>query len=143
MMSLSARAGLVVLLTLGPAVGGCKKDAPRPDPYGSAAAPAPPPPAPAAKPAAATDGKVTVTVTEKGFEPDKIPAKVGKPLTMVITRKTDRTCAREILFAGQEGKTDLPLDKPVEVTYTPKASGEIKFGCAMGMMIAGVLNVAD
>ena len=41
---------------------------------------------------------------------------------------------------GQEGKTDLPLNKPVEVTYTPKSSGNINFGCAMGMMIGGVLQ---
>jgi plastocyanin domain-containing protein len=112
----------------------CKKDAPPP--------PAPPPPAaPAA--AAPLAGKVAVEVTEAGFLPARIPAKAGQPLTLAITRKTDRTCAREILFAGQEGKTELPLNKTVEVTYTPKASGEVKFGCGMGMMVAGVLAVSD
>jgi hypothetical protein len=30
----------------------------------------------------------------------------------------------------------------VEVAYTPKVSGLVKFGCSMGMMIGGVL-VAD
>jgi plastocyanin domain-containing protein len=113
----------------------CKKEAPP--------APAPPPPPPAAPAAAPADGRVNVEVTEAGFVPERIPAKAGKPLTMVITRKTDRTCAREILFAGQPGKTELPLNKTVEVTYTPKASGEVKFGCAMGMMVAGVLVVSD
>lgn len=114
---------------------GCKKEAPPP--------PAPPPPPPAQPAPAADTGRVNVLVTEAGFVPDKIPAKAGKPLTLVITRKTNKTCATEILFAGQEGKTDLPLDKAVEVTYTPKASGEVKFGCGMGMMISGVLNVSD
>jgi plastocyanin domain-containing protein len=85
-----------------------------------------------------------VLITEEGFVPARIPAKVGQPLTLVLTRKTEKTCATEILFAGQpEGKTDLPLGKTVEVTYTPKATGEIKFGCAMGMMIGGVLAVGD
>jgi plastocyanin domain-containing protein len=117
----------------------CKKEAAPPP------APPPPPPAPVAKAptAAPLAARVDVEVTEAGFIPDRIPAKAGKPLTMVITRKTDRTCAREILFAGQEGKTELPLNKTVEVTYTPKASGEVKFGCAMGMMVAGVLAVSD
>jgi plastocyanin domain-containing protein len=117
------------------AAAGCKKEPP----------PAPAPP-PAAAPAAAPptlSSRVDVEVTEAGFLPARIPAKAGKPLTLVITRKTDRTCAREILFAGQEGKTELPLNKTVEVTYTPKASGEVKFGCAMGMMVAGVLAVSD
>jgi plastocyanin domain-containing protein len=115
----------------------CKKEAPP--------APAPPPPPAAPAPAAAPKlaSRVEVQVTDAGFEPGRIPAKAGKPLTLAITRKTDRTCAREILFAGQEGKTELPLNKTVEVTYTPKASGEVKFGCAMGMMVGGVLAVSD
>ena len=39
----------------------------------------------------------------------------NKPVTLVFTRKTDKTCAREIVFQGQDGKTDLPLNKTVEV----------------------------
>jgi plastocyanin domain-containing protein len=122
------RAGFVALSLLAAA---CKPKAP----------PAPPP-APAAAPAAVSP-RVEVAVTDEGFVPSRIPAKAGAPLTLVITRKTDKTCAREILFAGQEGKTELPLDKAVEVVYTPKAVGEIKFGCAMGMMVGGVLAVSD
>jgi len=99
--------------------------------------------APAAPAAAKGGTRVTVSITGEGFVPARIPAKTGVPVTLVITRKTDKTCAREILFMGQEGKTELPLGKTVEVTYTPKASGEIKFGCAMGMMVSGVLAVAD
>ena len=99
-------------------------------------------PAPAALPAAA-GGKIAMKVTGKGFEPEWIPAKKGQPLTLAITRTTDKTCAREIIFQGQDGKTELPLNKTVEVTYTPKASGEIKFGCAMGMMVSGVLSVSE
>lgn len=128
----------MVAATLWLAVG-CKKEAPPPP-----APPPPPPSAPAAPtPVPAADGKVAVEVTEAGFVPEKIPAKVGKPLVLSITRKTDKTCAREILFDGQEGKTDLPLNQTVEVTYTPKASGQVKFGCAMGKMISGVLAVSD
>ena len=122
------------------ALAACKKEAPPPAPPPPPPAPAAPAPAPAAK---ADTARVDVEVTEAGFVPARIPAKAGKPITLVVTRKTDRTCAREILFTGQEGKTELPLNKTVEVTYTPKASGEVKFGCAMGMMIAGVLAVAE
>lgn len=110
-------------------------------------APVPPAAAPAgeAAPAAAKPtgdpSRVTVEVTEDGFVPSEIPAQVGKPITLVITRKTDRTCAREILFKGQAGKTDLPLNKTVEATFTPQASGEVPFGCAMGMMVGGKLAV--
>ncbi len=88
-------------------------------------------------------GKIALAVTEEGFVPGRIPAKKGQPITLAITRNTDRTCAREIVFQGQDGKTALPLGKTVDVTYTPKASGELKFGCAMGMMVSGVLAVSD
>jgi plastocyanin domain-containing protein len=88
-------------------------------------------------------GKIAMTVTEEGFVPSRVPAKKGQPITLSITRKTDHTCAREIVFEGQDGKTKLPLDQTVDVTYTPKASGELKFGCAMGMMVSGVLAVSD
>ncbi len=88
-------------------------------------------------------GKIAMAVTEEGFVPSRIPAKKGQPITLAITRKTDHTCAREIVFQGQDGKTALPLDKTVDVTYTPKASGELKFGCAMGMMVSGVLAVSE
>jgi plastocyanin len=137
-----------ILLTLGSILAtlvasGCRKsqDAP-PVPPAPSAEPVKAPPAPAANPAGVQD-KVDVVINEEGFVPAKIPAKAGKPITLAITRKVERTCATEILFQGQEGKTDLPLNKTVEVTYTPKSSGNINFGCAMGMMIGGVLEVAD
>ncbi|HET6281192.1 MAG TPA: cupredoxin domain-containing protein [Polyangia bacterium] len=130
----------IFCLLIGVAGAGCRKTE-------LAAVPPPPPPAAPAAPVAPVAGavaaRVEVAVTEEGFVPSRIAAKKGVPVTLAVTRKTDKTCAREILFQGQPGKTDLPLDKTVDVTYTPGATGEIKFGCAMGMMIAGVLSVVE
>ena len=107
--------------------------------------PAGSPPAPAA--AARTDGafapRVNVKVTDAGFVPARIPARRGVPLTLVITREVGKTCATEIQFEGQPGTTELPIGKAVEVTFTPGRTGEVKFGCAMGMMIGGVLAVVE
>ena len=123
----------------------CRKQTPPPAAPPPAAEPAAPAasPAPAAPTAGGKSGQVEVTVTDDGFVPARIPAKAGEPLTLAITRKAERTCATEILFEGQpkESKTDLPLNQRVLVTYTPKKSGDLKFGCAMGMMIGGVLAV--
>lgn len=137
-----ARVLLVSSLALVGGALGCQKEKAAPPAAPAPAAPQQPPQGQqpqGQQPAAAAAGKVTVAVTEEGFVPARIPAKAGQPITLAITRKTDRTCAKEILFHGQEGKTDLPLNQTVEVTYTPKAAGEVKFGCAMGMMIGGVL----
>jgi plastocyanin domain-containing protein len=89
-------------------------------------------PAVAAPPAKA--GKtVQMTVTEDGYVPEKIEAKKGVPLTLVITRKTDRTCATELVVKEYGINAPLPLDKPVTVTFTPTRSGQVKFACGMDM----------
>ncbi len=96
-------------------------------------------PARAAEPAKAAP-PVAVKVTMDGFEPARIPAVKGKPVTLVVTRTTDRTCATEIVVKEYGINTPLPLNKPVTVTFTPKKAGEVKFACAMDM-IGGVVVV--
>jgi plastocyanin domain-containing protein len=122
----------------------CKKESAPTAPPAAPVAPAAPAaaPAPSGPVAAPADGALAMSITEEGFVPSRILAKAGQPLVLAITRKTEKTCATEILFHGQEGKTDLPLNKTVQVTYTPKSSGPVKFGCAMGMMIGGVIEVS-
>ncbi len=83
---------------------------------------------------------VQMTVTQDGFEPSKVKAKKGEKLRLVVTRKTDKTCATEIVIPGYGINQKLPLDKPVTVELTPKASGEIKYACGMDM-ISGVIFV--
>ena len=83
---------------------------------------------------------VDMTVTEDGFVPAKVKALKGEKLRLVVTRKTDRTCATEIVIPNYKINQKLPLNKPVTVELTPKASGEIKYACGMDM-ITGVIFV--
>ena len=100
------------------------------------------PPKPAPTPAAAPAGKtIEMSVTDKGFEPAVVKVKKGEPVTLVITRKTEKTCATEIVIDEEKISTKLPLNKAVTVSFTPKKAGDIKYGCAMGKMIGGVLKV--
>lgn len=104
-------------------------------------------PPPVARPAAAQDAGgarlIEITVTQDGYEPDQIQVKRGEPLLMRITRKTDDTCATEILIEGTEVNVPLPLNQPVEVNWTPTRAGALKFGCAMDKMISGILVVGE
>lgn len=84
---------------------------------------------------------VTMTVTSKGFEPAAVEVKKGEPVMLVITRKTDKTCATDIVIDGVGIKQALPLNTPVKVTFTPTKSGDLKYGCAMDKMVGGVLKV--
>jgi plastocyanin domain-containing protein len=91
---------------------------------------------------AETKGKtVPMTVTSKGFEPAVVEVKKGEPVTLVITRKTDKTCATDIVIDEFGIKQALPLNTPTKVTFTPKQSGELKYGCAMEKMVGGVIKV--
>ena len=82
----------------------------------------------------------TVSVTDDGFEPNNLKVKAGVPLTFKITRKTNATCAREFTIPSQKLKVDLPLNKEVTVNITALTKGAVKFGCAMDMMIGGVMH---
>lgn len=88
---------------------------------------------------ASKENEVSMLVTEKGYEPSSIKVKAGEPVTLKITRKTNSTCAREITVPSQKLKVDLPLDKEVTVKIAALTKGEIKFGCAMDLMIGGVI----
>ncbi len=83
-----------------------------------------------------------IAVTESGFVlTSGGTVKVGEPVKLIVTRKTDQTCATEILIQDYGIKQALPLNKPVEVTFTPKKAGPIHYTCGMGM--AGPAIVAQ
>jgi plastocyanin domain-containing protein len=115
---------------------GCKNEQPAP-----AVAPAVKAAAPVVAAAPGAERVVELKVTEEGFEPTPISVKKGEPLVLKIKRLTDKTCATEILIDGTDINVPLPLNEVVEVRYTPSKSGQIRYGCAMGMMISGVLVV--
>jgi len=116
-------------------VAACKEERP-------AAAPAPAPVKPQApEPKPAGPRVVELAVTADGFVPANITLKANEPVTFKVTRKTDETCATDLLIDGTDIKLALPLDKTVEVSWTPTKAGKVKFGCAMDMMVGGVLLV--
>ncbi len=90
--------------------------------------------------APAPKGTVEVTVNSDGFVPDRIPVKKGEKVRLVVTRKTDRTCATEIVIKEAGINQKLPLNQPVVVELTPKKAGTLKYACGMDM-ISGVLVV--
>jgi plastocyanin domain-containing protein len=107
-----------------------------------------PKPAEQAPAAAAEAGKqaggvrtVALSVTEKGYEPTPLQLKKDEPVKLVVTRKTDQTCATDIVMKDYGINTPLPLNTPVEIAFTPNKTGTLTYGCAMGQMISGVFMV--
>lgn len=84
---------------------------------------------------------ITLSVTEKGYEPTPITLKKDEPVKLVVTRKTEQTCATELVMKDYGINTPLPLNTPVEIAFTPNKSGTLTYGCAMGQMISGMFMV--
>lgn len=83
--------------------------------------------------------EVEVTVTDNGFEPSRIEVNKGDNVTLVVTRKTEQTCATGIVVADRAITQDLPLNEPVRVTLGSVEGGEIAFACPMDMIKGSVV----
>ena len=93
-----------------------------------------------AAPAAKREQRIAIAVTSNGFEPSTIHLKAGRPVRFVVTRRTDSTCATEIVVKAYGIKKALPLNQPVEVRFTPRRAGTVRYACGMDM-VAGNLIV--
>lgn len=78
--------------------------------------------------------KFQLAVTDTGFTPGTITVPAGKPVTLVVTRRTDATCAKEIVFPAQGIHKDLPLNQAVEIGLPASPKGEIAYHCGMDMV---------
>ena len=97
----------------------------------------------AARPADAANAtggqRVEIAVTAEGFVPSLVRVKSGQPVTLAVTRRVERTCATEIVIRDFDINRPLPLNEPVEVTFTPAKAGKVRFACAMDMIAGEVL----
>lgn len=69
----------------------------------------------------------------KGFEPSGLKLKACVPAKVTFVRKTDETCAKEVVIKEYKIERKLPLNKPVTVEFTPR-KGEFTFACGMDMI---------
>lgn len=83
---------------------------------------------------------VKVEVTDAGFVPAQVEARTGQPVVLLVTRKTEATCAKEIVIEGANIRQELPLNQEVRVAFTPEKKGDLKYACGMDM-ITGTLKV--
>ncbi len=86
--------------------------------------------------------KLEIAITDKGFEPDKLEVKKGQQVELVFTRKTDKTCIKEVILDTGSAKVQkpLPLDKPVVIKTKFTKAGDLKYVCNMNMF-SGTVKV--
>ena len=76
---------------------------------------------------------IAVEVTVDGFVPRRAFAPRGVPVTLVITRRTDETCATDVVIAGRAEKWDLPLGRAVRIEVAEGVRDTLRYACGMNM----------
>jgi plastocyanin domain-containing protein len=74
-----------------------------------------------------------ISITAKGFEPASVNLKANVPAKLTFLRTTNDTCATEVVIPDYKIKKELPLNKAVDVEFTPAKAGDIAFACGMSM----------
>src|SRR6266508_3428244 len=82
---------------------------------------------------ATSEQRFHLTVDGEGFHPRSIAVAAGKPVTLVVTRTSDKTCAKEIVFPSLNETRSLPLNQPVQIRIPPQDKGALAFACGMDM----------
>lgn len=69
-----------------------------------------------------------------GLQPREITFRGGVPARLVFTRTVEDDCSSQITLPayGIEA-TDLPMNTPVAIEFTPAENREAEFVCGMGM----------
>lgn len=87
--------------------------------------------------------QIDISVTEAGFEPTKVFVSKGEEVTLAFTRKTDKTCAKDVVvYVNDKDKVTkaLPLNQAVKIGVAFSKSGELRYACGMDMY-GGVIVV--
>lgn len=77
---------------------------------------------------------VRVSLTERGYQPETFKLKKGVPARVTFIRKTEDDCGKEIVIPAYKIKRELPLNRPVTVSFTPRRTGSFNFICGMDML---------
>jgi plastocyanin domain-containing protein len=87
--------------------------------------------------------RIAITITDAGYEPARIEIPRGRPVVLVFTRNSEKTCAVDVDFTLPDGtKIDrrLPLGQQVEIPLRVDRAVEIPYACGMDM-VRGVIVV--
>jgi RND family efflux transporter MFP subunit len=74
-----------------------------------------------------------VEVGDQGFTPARIALRAGVPARITFVRTSEQTCATEISFPALEITRTLPLNRPVDIEFTPGKEA-VEFICSMRML---------
>jgi len=78
-------------------------------------------------------GSVVNVSVDAGYNPATIQVKKGQSVTLKIHRIDPSNCLDQLIIPEWSIVKALPLNKEIEVTFTPEEVGEFPFHCGMNM----------
>ena len=78
--------------------------------------------------------EVKLTLSDQGYQPALAEVPRGVPLTLVVTRTTDQTCATRFVIPSLDRKYDLPLNQGVRIELPQGVSDTLSYTCPMNMI---------
>jgi plastocyanin domain-containing protein len=82
--------------------------------------------------------EVKIEVTDRGFVPERALVPRGQAVTLVITRRVDQTCAKDISIPALNLTRDLPLNRAVAIDVPNGITDSLSYECGM-QMLSGVI----
>jgi plastocyanin domain-containing protein len=70
---------------------------------------------------------------EGGYSPEVISIPLGKTTTLNFTRTDPTGCLDEVVLGDFNVRKELPLNKTVAISITPKKAGTFIYSCGMNM----------
>jgi plastocyanin domain-containing protein len=78
--------------------------------------------------------EIHIDVTDRGFVATGGARRWRGPATLVFTRKTDQTCAKQVVIASLGVRRDLPLGTAVRIDVPSGHTGTLDYVCGMDMV---------
>lgn len=83
---------------------------------------------------------VEIEAGRMGYAPRAVSLEAGVPARLVFTRTVESECSSQVnIPAFDVPVTDLPMNEPVAVEFTPTEGGEFTFVCGMDMQRGSIM----
>lgn len=91
------------------------------------------------RPVAKKVQNVKISLTERGYQPETFRLKKGIPARVTFIRTTEDDCGKEVVIPAYNIRRELPLNKPVTISFTPRKAGSFNFVCGMDMLRGNII----
>ncbi len=83
---------------------------------------------------------VEIEAGPMGYRPGSVALEAGVPARLVFTRTVDSACSSKVTIpAFGVAETELPMNEPVAVEFTPTEGGDYEFVCGMDMQRGSIM----